>query len=130
VLFRISRTGKGYYFGEHKIISNALLTLTHLLQSYAFCSDTAFLRENCFLESGMWMCCIHEAPFWRRKKKLAPKQKHAPAKEAATIAKEANVGLLIIRSFFYLDSKFMDLLRKKPKNHICGMWTCRRRQGV
>jgi len=56
----------------------------------------------------------HEATFLETERKLAPKTKHATAKEAATIAKEANVGLLIL-GHFSTRYKSLDLFKEEAK---------------
>lgn len=64
-------------------------------KSYAYCSDTAYhldivplIREADVL--------YHESTFLDSEAELSLKTKHATAKEAATIAREARVGHLIL----------------------------------
>jgi ribonuclease Z len=63
--------------------------------SYAYCSDTQFKPD--IVEQIMGVDILyHEATFLETEKHLSTKTKHATAKEAATIAKMAKVGKLIL----------------------------------
>jgi len=108
------KNGKDIVLEDNHIVPNALLTFDPPQpKSYAFCSDTAFSRKIV-----PWIKNVdvlyHEATFLETEKKLAPKTKHATAKEAAAIAEEANVGLLILGHFSTrYDS--LDLFRQEAK---------------
>ena len=93
------KNGKDITLESGKVVSNSELTFDPPApKSYAFCSDTAFSEAIIPWVRGVDVL-YHEATFLESEKKLAPKTKHATAKEAATIAKEANVGKLILGHF-------------------------------
>jgi ribonuclease Z len=97
--FQNIKLGKDITLDNNTVIPNALLTFDPPdPKSYAFCSDTAFSQRII-----PWIKNVdvlyHEATFLESEKRLAPKTKHATAKEAAIIAREANVGLLILGHF-------------------------------
>lgn len=90
------KNGKDFKLKNGKIIDNKNLTLDPPKQlSYAFCSDTGYTEtivpiiENCDL-------LYHEATFLNDKKDLAKTTKHSTAEQAATIAKKAKVGQLVL----------------------------------
>ncbi|MDP5092073.1 MAG: MBL fold metallo-hydrolase, partial [Polaribacter sp.] len=64
-------------------------------KSFAYCSDTCFLPSiiPIIKEADL---LYHEATFLSDKEDLAIKTLHSTAKQAATIAKEANVKQLIL----------------------------------
>ena len=64
-------------------------------KSYAFCSDTAYNESIVPIIKDVSVL-YHESTFLEKNKTLAAPTKHATAKEAATIAKKANVGQLIL----------------------------------
>ncbi len=81
---------------DGSIIKNELLTLTpESPKSYAFCSDTIYHPAVVPIIKGTTML-YHEATFLESHKDLAVKTKHSTAKEAATIARDAEVGGLIV----------------------------------
>jgi ribonuclease Z len=97
--FQNIKLGKDITLDNNKVIPNALLTFDPPdPKSYAFCSDTAFSQRIIPWIKNVGVL-YHEATFLESEKRLAPKTKHATAKEAATIAREANVGLLILGHF-------------------------------
>lgn len=93
------KNGRDITLESGKVVSNSELTYDPPApKGYAFCSDTAFSEAIIPWIKGVDVL-YHEATFLESEKKLAPKTKHATAKEAATIAKEANVGKLILGHF-------------------------------
>ncbi len=79
-----------------KIISNTQITFDPPTpKSYAYCSDTAYNPElvSQIMDSTV---LYHESTFLESHQDLAIKTKHSTAREAATIAKAANVGSLIL----------------------------------
>ena len=64
-------------------------------KSYAFCSDTAYNESIVPIIKNVSVL-YHESTFLEKNKTLAAPTKHATAKEAATIAKKANAGQLIL----------------------------------
>ena len=94
--FQNIKNGKDIAMDNGTVLPNALLSYDPPKpKSYAYCSDTGYaphlierLRDVDVL--------YHESTFLETEKSLAVKTKHATALEAATIAKEANVGTLIL----------------------------------
>ena len=68
------------------------------VKSYAFCSDTAY-NESIIPVIRNVDVLYHESTFTDKHADLAPKTKHSTAKEAANIAKKANVKTLILGHF-------------------------------
>ncbi|WP_375239235.1 ribonuclease Z [Aurantibacter sp.] len=64
-------------------------------KSYAFCSDTAY-NEAIIPIIKEATVLYHESTFLEQHIKLAAPTKHSTAKQAASIAKQANVGTLIL----------------------------------
>ena len=64
-------------------------------KSYAFCSDTTY-KEDIVSIINKVDVLYHESTFLEKHANLAPKTKHSTAKEAATIAKKANAGVLLL----------------------------------
>lgn len=113
--FQNIKLGKDITLDNGKVIPNALLTFDPPApKSYAFCSDTAFSKKII-----PWIqevnVLYHEATFLESEKRLAPKTKHATAKEAATIAREANVGKLIL-GHFSTRYQSLDLFKEEAKS--------------
>ncbi|MCK0144991.1 ribonuclease Z [Arenibacter sp. F26102] len=97
--FQNIKNGKDIVMEDNQVIPNALLTFDPPApKSYAFCSDTAYSEKIIPLIRNVDVL-YHEATFLESERKLAPKTKHATAKEAAAIAKAANVGVLILGHF-------------------------------
>lgn len=81
------------------IIDHLKVTLPpNPIKSYAFCSDTAYREEIVPLIQNVDVL-YHESTFLEKHAHLAPQTKHSTAKEAARIAKKANVGILILGHF-------------------------------
>ncbi len=64
-------------------------------KSYAFCSDTAYNEAMIPIIKEVDVL-YHESTFVEKHSKLAAPTKHCTAKQAASIAKQANVGTLIL----------------------------------
>lgn len=64
-------------------------------KSYAFCSDTAYNESIVPLIKEIDVL-YHESTFLEKNEALAAPTKHSTAKQAAKIAKQANVGTLIL----------------------------------
>ncbi|NKI26377.1 ribonuclease Z [Arenibacter sp. 6A1] len=93
------KNGRDIRLEDNRLIANAELTFDPPKpKSYAFCSDTAYTTSIVPLIKDVDVL-YHEATFLETEKDLAPKTKHATAKEAASIAKAANVGQLILGHF-------------------------------
>lgn len=94
--FQNIKNGKDVVLDTGERVINGLVSLDPPKpKSYAFCSDTAFKPDIAPLIAGVDML-YHEATFLESEAKLAVKTKHATAKEAAQIAKAANVGTLVL----------------------------------
>ncbi len=79
-----------------KLIDNKTVTLPpNPPKSYAFCSDTAY-NESIIPIIRHVDVLYHESTFLDQHEKLANPTKHSTAKQAASIAKKANVGTLIL----------------------------------
>ncbi|MCM4168876.1 Ribonuclease BN [Arenibacter antarcticus] len=94
--FQNIKSGKDVVLDNGQNIDNRLLSFDPPPpQSYAFCSDTQYTEQIIPLISEVDVL-YHEATFLESERALAPKTKHSTAKEAATIAKKAKVGKLIL----------------------------------
>lgn len=81
---------------EGKIIKNENVTFDPTKpKSYAFCSDTMFSESIIPLINNIDVL-YHESTFLEQHAHLAEPTKHCTAKQAARIAKEANVGTLVL----------------------------------
>ncbi len=90
------KAGKDILLPTGEIIPNSELTLKAKKPiSYAFCSDTAYKPDIVPIIKNADLL-YHEATFLSDREDLANKTKHSTAKQAAKIAKEANVGKLLI----------------------------------
>lgn len=77
-------------------IKNEELTFSPVKEkSYAFCSDTLFDESFVPIISGVDVL-YHESTFLESESHLATKTMHSTAKQAALIAKKANVGTLLL----------------------------------
>ncbi|RZN81037.1 MAG: ribonuclease Z [Winogradskyella sp.] len=79
-----------------KLVRNEAVTLPPPKpKSYAFCSDTAYDEAKIPLIDGVDVL-YHESTFLEKNANLCERTKHSSAIQAATIAKKANVGKLIL----------------------------------
>ena len=93
------KNGKDFVLESGKIIPNDYLTFeAQKSLSYAFCSDTKY-KPNIVPIIKEVDLLYHEATFLHELKDLATYTGHTTAKEAAMIAKEANVKKLVIGHF-------------------------------
>lgn len=77
------------------IDNNKVTTAPKPSKSYAFCSDTAYDESIIPIINGVDVL-YHESTFLEQHAKLALQTKHSTAREAAKIAKKANVKTLIL----------------------------------
>ena len=90
------KAGGDYLLPDGKLINHIELTRpAQLSRSFAFCSDTSYNEEIIPQINGVDIL-YHEATFLDELKERARQTMHSTAKEAATIAKKARVGKLII----------------------------------
>ncbi|NND88353.1 MAG: ribonuclease Z [Flavobacteriaceae bacterium] len=80
-------------------------------KSYAYCSDTAYYPPLIPLIEDVGTL-YHESTFLDQHHEIAEKTKHSTTKEAATIAKKANVGQLILGHY---SGRYGDLRRFKEE---------------
>mgnify|MGYP000981565024 CR=1 FL=1 len=93
------KIGRDFNLKNGTILENDELTLEpEKSLSYAFCSDTAYFPEIVPLIKNV-NCLYHETTFLDDKEELAFTTLHSTAKQAASIAKQANVKQLIIGHF-------------------------------
>lgn len=97
--FQNLKNGKDYVTGQNEVIPNQLLTFDPPKpKSYAYCSDTVFNPEITTHIKGVDVL-YHEATFLDEHLKLAAPTKHSTAKQAAEIARQAEVGRLVLGHF-------------------------------
>jgi len=97
--YEVIKQGKDFTLENGHLLSNSELTFDPPApKSYAYCSDTAYNLSIIPLIKHADLL-YHEATFLETEVELARKTKHATAKEAATIAKEAEVNQLVLGHF-------------------------------
>ena len=100
------KNGKDFTNEDGKIIDNEILTFNPPKQlSYAYCSDTIYKPEIASLIKNSDLL-YHESTFLDDKIDLTEHTKHSTAKQAAKIAKLANVGKLILGHY---SSRYNDI---------------------
>lgn len=93
------KNGEDYIDNEGHLIPNE--TITHAppkLLSYAYCSDTKY-DESIIGNIKDVTLLYHEATFDNSMQDIATEKFHSTARDAASIAKKANVGKLILGHF-------------------------------
>ncbi|AYN67158.1 ribonuclease Z [Euzebyella marina] len=112
--FRNIKKGKDVTAEDGTIIPNKLLTIDPPApKSYAFCSDTAY-RPEIVPQIKEVDALYHESTFLQSEEHLTTKTKHATAKEAATIAKSADVGALVL-GHYSTRYKTIDFFKKEAE---------------
>lgn len=95
-LYKSLKKGKDVVSEDGKLIENRLVTSDpRPTRSYAFCSDTAFDRSIVPQLKNVSVL-YHESTFLEEQADLAWPTKHSTAKQAATIALEAEAGKLLL----------------------------------
>ena len=90
------KAGKDVVLSTGEVISNYELTIDPPKpKSFAFCSDTAYKPDIVPIVKNVDVL-YHESTFLKNREDLCEKTKHSTAAQAASIAKQANVGKLII----------------------------------
>jgi len=90
------KAGMDYILPDGSIIKNEALTRDPLpVFSYAFCSDTAYDSKTADYVKGVDLL-YHESTFLEEDKERAKFTFHSTAAQAAQVAKEANVGRLLL----------------------------------
>lgn len=95
-LYKSLKKGKDVRSEDGELIPNHLVTSDPAApKSYAFCSDTVY-DPGIIPQIIDVTCLYHESTFLEDQAELAFPTKHSTAKQAASIARDANVGLLIL----------------------------------
>ena len=90
------KAGRAVTLATGEVIPNAELTIDPAKPlSFAFCSDTSYKPDIVPIIKNADLL-YHEATFLNDRQDLAKKTKHSTSIEAAQIAKDANVGQLVI----------------------------------
>lgn len=99
VFFEHLHQGEDYVTPENRIIPNKELTVaTTAAKSYAYCADTGYFEEICAKIKGVDMI-YHETTYLHELEQKANSRFHSTSKQAATIARKADVKRLIIGHF-------------------------------
>lgn len=90
------KQGEDFVTEEGEIIANALLTkASDTPKRFAYCSDTAYTEKIIPIIEGV-DCLYHEATFMEEEALRSKQTEHSTARQAAEIARKANVKKLII----------------------------------
>ncbi len=115
------RRGRDFKLENGELIPNSKLTFDPpKTQSYAFCSDTCYWPEIVPIIKGVDLL-YHESTFLSDLQEMADRTAHSTAREAAMIARDAEVGKLILGHFSnrYEDlSVFLDEAKPVFENTI------------
>ncbi|MFC4094705.1 ribonuclease Z [Euzebyella saccharophila] len=112
--FRNIKKGKDVTLDDGTVVANDQLTLDPPEpKSYAFCSDTAYNPEIVSQISKV-DALYHESTFLESEAKFSLKTKHATAKEAASIAQQADVGALVL-GHYSTRYKSIELFKKEAE---------------
>lgn len=91
--------GEDYITPENKIIKNETLTIPAVpAKSYAYCADTAYFENICAHIRNVDLV-YHEATYLHEMAEKAQSRFHSTTVHAATIAKKANAGRLLLGHF-------------------------------
>ena len=94
--FQNIKNGRDVVLDDGTIVSNTELSFDPPVpKSYAYCSDTGYKPDIVDQIKGA-TALYHESTFLESEAHLAVKTKHSTAMQAASIAKAANVGMLIL----------------------------------
>lgn len=94
--FNNIKAGKDITLDNGDVVPNVQLTFNPpKTKSYAFCSDTLYNPDIVPLINEV-TALYHESTFLESEAGYTERTKHSTAKQAASIAKEANVGKLIL----------------------------------
>ncbi|TAJ15692.1 ribonuclease Z [Marinilabiliaceae bacterium JC017] len=95
--------------GGNKIPVEQLTVASPRARSYAYCSDTRYCRRILPIINEVDLL-YHEATFTHELKKLATQTSHTTARQAATLARDANVGKLLLGHFSNRYKKLDDFI--------------------
>ena len=97
--YRNIKLGKDYIKDNGEVVENSVLTFSPPKPlSYAYCSDTAYEPKIIEWIKGINLL-YHESTFLEEHSELASKTGHSTAKQAAEIAKQSEVGNLLLGHF-------------------------------
>ena len=110
------KAGRDFILTSGEIVPNTELTTNPPKPlSFAFCSDTSYKPDIIPIIKNVDLL-YHEATFLSDREDLAKKTKHATSKQAAQIAKDANVNQLVIGHY---SGRYKDIsLFKKEAQEI------------
>ncbi|OHX66082.1 ribonuclease Z [Flammeovirga pacifica] len=103
--FRALKRGENIEFNKNKINYEDVTLPPRKSRSYAFCSDTKYSKSVISKVFGVDLL-YHESTFMDRHKERANITFHTTAKQAGSVAKEANVKQLLIGHF---SARYADL---------------------
>ncbi|CAM3317566.1 ribonuclease Z [Zobellia roscoffensis] len=110
--FQNIKNGRDVVLDNGTVIPNADLSFDPPTpKSYAYCSDTAY-KPDIVEQITNATALYHESTFLESEVHLAVRTKHSTAKEAAAIAKAANVGQLIL-GHYSTRYKSIDLFKEE-----------------
>lgn len=93
--FRLLQLGQDVLVDGVMVKNDAVTLDPHRPKKYAYCSDTAFLPSIVpIIQGADWL--YHESTFLQQHTTLAQQTQHSTAAQAAIIARDANVGRLIL----------------------------------
>lgn len=117
------KQGEDFITEEGEVISNANLTISsEEPKRFAYCSDTAYSEKIVPIIQGV-DCLYHEATFMEDELLRSKQTQHSTARQAAEIAKLANVKKLIIGHYSARYSNQNELLKEAQlvfENTILG----------
>lgn len=100
------KAGKDVILSTGEVIPNSELTIDPPpVKSYAFCSDTIYKPDIVPIIKNATIL-YHETTFLKDREDLCDRTKHSTAEQAGMIARDANVGKLIVGHF---SSRYKDL---------------------
>jgi ribonuclease Z len=115
--FNNIKNGKDVVLDDGTVIENDKLTFDPSEpKSYAFCSDTKY-NETVIPLIAKATVLYHESTFLESELHLCERTKHSTAKQAAAIAKKADVGMLIL-GHYSTRYKSIDLFKEEAKRYF------------
>ncbi|MGB0274792.1 MAG: ribonuclease Z [Flavobacteriaceae bacterium] len=111
--FRLLQLGQDVLVDGVLVKNDSVTHNPHPPKKYAYCSDTAYCPSIIpLIHSVDWL--YHESTFLQQHADLAQQTQHSTAQEAATIARDANVGRLIL-GHYSARYKNLDLFTQEAK---------------